>query len=69
MVVGVLSIDLLIPGCHSLKEKRHVLKKITESLRSRFNISIAEVGCGDLWQRALLACAAVNTLALGERFP
>ena len=37
------------------------MKKITESLRSRSNISIAEVGCGDLRQRSLLACAAVNT--------
>ena len=43
----------------SLKQKRHVVKTLTASLRSKFNVSVAEVDHQDLWQRATLAVSAV----------
>ena len=59
MLVALCSFDLRIPGCTSLKEKRHVLKTLTASLRSRFNVSVAEVDHQDLWQRSTIAVSAV----------
>ncbi len=43
MMVAVVSFDLRIPGSTSLKEKRHVVKALSASLRHRFNVSVAEV--------------------------
>jgi len=51
--------ELYLPYCHSLKEKRKVIKSVVARVRSRFNISIAEVEYHDLWQRCLLAFALV----------
>ena len=61
MLVKVLTVDLLIPGSSSLKEKRFVLKSLKERLRSRFNVSVAEVDYQDKWQRTLLAVAIVGS--------
>ena len=61
MVIGLLTLDLHIPGAHSLKEKRHALRGLEVRLRERFNVSVAEVEHQDLWQRARLAVVSVNT--------
>jgi uncharacterized protein YlxP (DUF503 family) len=52
--------DLRIPGCRSLKQKRHVVKTLTTAIRSRFDVSVAEVDHHDLWQRTAIAVAAVG---------
>ena len=49
-----------MPHVYSLKEKRHIVKKITERTKNRFNVSIAEVGTHDEWRRAELGFAAVG---------
>ncbi len=60
MVVGVCQLDLRIPENHSLKGKRHVLQKMTERVRHRFNVAISEVGDNDLWQRAQIGFCTVS---------
>ena len=60
MVVGIRIWDLHLEGCLSLKDKRSVLRPLVSALR-RTNISVAETGHQDLWQRAELACAAVGS--------
>ena len=60
MVIGVCKLDLLIPENHSLKGKRHVLRKLTDRVRHRFNVAISEVGDNDLWQRAQMGFCAVG---------
>ncbi|HEY8019118.1 MAG TPA: DUF503 domain-containing protein [Actinomycetota bacterium] len=60
MLVALERFDLRIPACHSLKEKRHVVKTLTNAIRSSFNVSVAEVEHQDLWQRATLGVAAVG---------
>ena len=52
--------ELHIPTSRSLKEKRAVLRPIVEGLRHRFQISVAEVGYQDKWQRALVGMAVVS---------
>jgi uncharacterized protein len=59
MLVALERFDLRIPGCGSLKEKRHVVKTLTNAIRSKFNVSVAEVDHHDLWQRTTLAVGAV----------
>ncbi len=59
-LVATSRFDLRIPGVTSLKEKRHVVKTLTASLRQRFNVSVAEVDHQDLWQRATIAVSAVG---------
>ena len=60
MVVALLTIELFIPGAHSLKEKRMVLRRIKDRVK-KFNIAVSEVEHQDLWQRARLAVVSVNT--------
>jgi uncharacterized protein YlxP (DUF503 family) len=59
MVVGLANIDIHIPESGSLKSKRHFLKGIKDRLRNKFNISIAEVGHNDLWQRTTIGVSVV----------
>jgi len=60
MLVALERFDLRIPGCRSLKEKRHVVKSLTAAIRQRFAVSVAEVEHHDLWQRTAIAVAAVG---------
>lgn len=61
MVLGLRIWELHLEGCHSLKEKRSVLKPLTAELRRALNVSVAETGHQDLWQRVELCCAAVGS--------
>jgi uncharacterized protein len=61
MIVAITTWDLHLPDCHSLKEKRGVLKPLTVGLRRTLNVSVAETGHQDLWQRAEIACATVGS--------
>jgi uncharacterized protein YlxP (DUF503 family) len=61
MILAIQTWDLHLPGCHSLKEKRGLLKPLTSGLRRSLNVSVAETGHQDLWQRAEIACAVVGT--------
>ena len=59
MVVLALSVDLHLPACRSLKDRRAVVRPIVDGARHRFRISAAEVGYQDKWQRARLGFAVV----------
>lgn len=60
MIVGSCKLEIIIYESFSLKAKRHVIKSIIERLKSRFNISIAEVGENDKWQKSVIGFAAVS---------
>ncbi len=59
IIVGLCTIELIIPDSQSLKNKRQVLLSIKDRLHEKFNLSVAEVDGQDLWQRAVLALACV----------
>ncbi len=63
MVVGAALIEIHVHGSQSLKEKRGVVRSIVQRVRNRFNVSMAEVGGQDTWQRAVLG---VTTVGLDE---
>ena len=58
--VGILKIDIQIPGGASLKEKRMVLRSIKDRIRANFNVSVAEVDNHDKWQRATFGVSCVS---------
>lgn len=60
MVVCTCTVGLHIPGSGSLKSKRFVLKSLKDRIRSKFNVSVAEVDHFDLWQRSTIAVAVVS---------
>jgi uncharacterized protein len=60
MVVGVSQIQLYLPGSHSLKDKRSVVKSVTARICHEFNVSCAEVDHHDVWQSAAIGVAVVS---------
>lgn len=52
MVVGVGILTFRLHDCRSLKAKRSVVKAIIGQLRNHFNVSVAEVGANDIYERA-----------------
>ena len=63
MHVLALAIDLRLPACHSLKEKRAVLRPIVDGIRNRYPVAAAETAHQDQWQRAEVGVAAVSSSA------
>jgi uncharacterized protein YlxP (DUF503 family) len=59
MVVSALRFELFIPDCHTLKQKRSVVRPIVDGLRRRYQVASAEVGSLDKWQRADIGVAVV----------
>ncbi|MGD8591630.1 MAG: DUF503 domain-containing protein [Gammaproteobacteria bacterium] len=55
-----MSIELMVSASNSLKSKRRVIKSITERLRNKFNVSVAEMDYMDLWQRSLIGLTMVS---------
>ncbi len=60
MFVGVARITLDVPAAGSLKAKRQVLRRVTDRVKAKFNVSVAEVEDNDVWNRAVVALAVVG---------
>lgn len=60
MTIGLLHMEILIPGARSLKDKRRGMNSLKTRLRNRFNCSVAEVGFKDKWGRSQLAICVVS---------
>ena len=60
MHVGLCILEIHLPASHSLKDKRRVLRGLKDRLRSRFNVSVAEIDHQDLWQRATLGIVSIS---------
>ena len=67
MIVGAALVELHVQGSRSLKEKRGVVRSLSQRLRNRFNVSVAEVGGQGTWQRAALGIAATGSSELRVR--
>lgn len=65
MTIGFCRIDLYLPECASLKQKRGVLKGVIARTRNKFNVAVAELDDHDRWQRARLG---VVTIANESRY-
>ena len=62
MTVGVYTFEIHLPGARSLKDKRQVVRRLKDRLRSRHNVAVIEMEEHvDLWQRAAMAVVSVAT--------
>jgi len=60
MVVGTMLIEFHIHENQSLKGKRKIVKSIVDRIKHKFNVSVAEVGSNDKWQRIELGISTVG---------
>lgn len=60
MNIGICSLEIFIYDVNSLKEKRSVIKSLINKSKNKFNISIAEVGDNDKWNRSIIGFSCVS---------
>ncbi len=60
MIIGVLTVELFLGEASSLKDKRKIIKSMVDRIRARFNVSVAEVGDQDIWQRSTIGISFVS---------
>lgn len=60
-------LTLHLPGVQSLKDKRAVVRSLVARLRSRLDLTAAEVGAQDVLQRAEVGFAVVSEDAFVAR--
>jgi uncharacterized protein len=59
--VIVMTWELRIPGCRSLKEKRMTARSLRDRIRKKFNVSVAETAFQDVHDRLELTAVFVAT--------
>src|SRR3990170_1863292 len=59
MFIGVGRYEIFIPDSRSLKDKRQVVRSVTQNLHNKLHISVAEVDYQDKWQRAAVGVSCV----------
>jgi uncharacterized protein YlxP (DUF503 family) len=60
MPIAKLTIEIEIPHAQSLKDRRQVVRSMKEKLRHAFNLAIAEMDEGLVWNRATLGIVAIS---------
>jgi uncharacterized protein len=60
VVVGTCELTFQLPSNRSLKGKRQVSRSLTQRIRNRFNVSVAEVCDQDRWQTLSLGVSCVT---------
>lgn len=71
MTIGVYTFEIHLPDARSLKDRRQVVRRLKDRLRSRHNVAVVEEGDhAELWQRAGLVVVSVASRreALAELF-
>ena len=59
--MGVLRLVLVVPGSRGLKDKRRAIHQVRDRVRSRYELSVAEVGYLDNHMRSVMAIAMVSS--------
>ena len=60
MFIGTIGVEYTLHGNESLKDKRRVANSLKQKVRSKFNVSIAEIGSEDDMGRLRLAIVSVS---------
>jgi uncharacterized protein YlxP (DUF503 family) len=61
MPVGYCLLEMRLPENESLKGRRNLLRSVTQRVRSKYNVAIAEIGGHDSWQMVSLGISCVST--------
>ena len=60
MPIAHLTFEVRIENAQSLKDKRQVVRSLKDRLRSKFNVSVAELEETELWQRATIGVVSIS---------
>lgn len=60
MVIGVMQIEIDIPGAGCLKDKRRVIRSVKDACHRHHMVSVAEVSALDVWNRSVLGVSIVS---------
>jgi len=58
--IARLMLEIDIPHAQSLKDRRQVTRSLKDKLRHAFNLAIAELDSGEIWNRATLGIAVIS---------
>jgi uncharacterized protein YlxP (DUF503 family) len=61
VVIALLTLDVHVPHAQSLKDKRMVVRRLKDRLRSKFNVAVSEVDHQELWQRTRISVVTVGS--------
>lgn len=61
MPIARLTLEVEIPGAQSLKDRRQVVRSLKDKIRHSFNVSVAELDDGVVWNRATIGIAAISS--------
>ena len=61
LTIALLTLDIHVPHAQSLKDKRMVVRRLKDKLRSKFNVSVSETDHQDLWQRATISVVTAGS--------
>jgi uncharacterized protein YlxP (DUF503 family) len=53
-------LEIEIPHAQSIKDRRQVVRSLKDRLRHAFNLAIAEMDAGEVWNRATLGIAVIS---------
>jgi uncharacterized protein YlxP (DUF503 family) len=53
--IGLVGLSMEIPGAASLKDRRQVVRSLSDRFRKHFNASCADLGPNEMWNRADIA--------------
>lgn len=67
MLAALVTVELHLPAASSLKERRGPVRSLVQRLRNDLDVSVAELGDQDLWQRATLGIAIAASSETGAR--
>lgn len=59
-MIAFLTLELHIEAAHSLKDKRQVTRSLKDRLRSSFNVAVAELDPGPLWNAATIGVVSLS---------
>ena len=60
MPIAKIIVEIEIPHAQSLKDRRQALRSIKDRFRHGFNVSVAELDEGLVWNRAVVGLAAIS---------
>jgi uncharacterized protein YlxP (DUF503 family) len=59
MIIGLMRMELHLPTCNSLKDKRSIIKRLFAHLRRTYNVGVAEIDHQDVWRSTVIAVVTV----------
>ena len=60
-LIAFLTLEVRIEAAQSLKDRRQVVRSLKDRLRNSFNVSVAELEPGTLWNQATIGVVSISS--------